>query len=173
MDQHIQLSANTFIDNSVVNFTAHQIEFLRKVASYASFNGITEPDLTASRKSGPFVLTYFHGTQRRSLLVGKYRTLPWPQAPQLYALRTQSIPGINRDVVKALSVFSLPADDNAPADVLGRLQWAHSHVIRHLVSPNPEGRPYETTQALYKLAVAAITIGNLKFSEEFHMRGEL
>ena len=33
MDEHIQLSANTFIDNSVVNFTAHQIEFLRKVAS--------------------------------------------------------------------------------------------------------------------------------------------
>ena len=82
----VQLSANTFIDNDVLKLSDHQIKEFQRIAGADGFGGLLEPDLMKTRTRGPLVITYIMQGKRRQMLLGMYRTMPWPQSHQFNAL---------------------------------------------------------------------------------------
>lgn len=164
MDEHIQLSAGTVIDNSVCKFTAHQIEFLRDIASKDGFNGLLAPDFNQSRASGPFVCTWLEGTKRRNAYVGRYRTMPHHMQPFQFAhLRYAQMPNWRRELVLANGKFTFPdIDNNDDEAVMGHL-YNEFDKLRVAID---DGQPYGPTKAAFHFAAQMVIFGNRAFAIE-------
>jgi hypothetical protein len=168
LDDIIQLSASTYIDNSVCHFTEHQIEKLRGIAGLQNFNGILEPDFTKSRTSGPFVCTWLAGTRRHQLVIGKYRTLPWPQKGQLSQLRAGQLTCWKPKIFGAISQFGFKDCSNDP-EYLKRMFAEDWKLLQALWNDEvPDAKDFAMTEQAHKLARNLLILGNLKFAEEFH-----
>lgn len=161
----IQLSANTYIDNDITNFTEHQIEFLRTIGSKPEFHGMLEPDLERKRSRGQFVCSWLEGSRRITMLVGLYRTLPWPQEGQLVQMRKTMMQESMERLTEARKSFSfINVDNNDPAaiqDYLNRMMAQWNEVMNY---GDEEGK----ANSSYHLASKFIIFGNMMFSKAFH-----
>ena len=149
----VQLSAGTFIDNDVLNFSEHQIKFLQDTASLPSFGGIVEPDLNKSRKRGPFVLTFFQGDHKRQMLVGLYRTMGFPQDKQLMRLRPQEE---TKTVLQCLNSFTFKENNDLDAQL--------DQVIAQVQQLKEERRHGAAFTLSYKTAARLLVLGNSHFA---------
>lgn len=160
----IQLSANTIIDNDVLNFTEHQIEFLRAVASKPSFQGLAEPDLNKSRKRGVVVVSWWEGTHQQYAHVGLYRTLGWPQSQQFRTLRNRSLGTEEQQrVMQALGTFTFRNEKNDTASIEAALD-KHINLFnesrRMYNAADSSMDPREVVRAAFFTARMLIIYGN-------------
>lgn len=105
----VQLSASTWIDNDVLNLSDHQIKELQRIAGSDGFSGLLEPNLMQSRARGPLVITYIVHNKRRQMLLGVYRTMPWPQSHQ-FAQINQKDAAWSGEKLRLLRVLKSPFD---------------------------------------------------------------
>lgn len=140
----IQISADTFIDNSVTKFTDFQIETLRRVGALSGFGGLIEPDLTKTRERGPLVIRFFQGSTVVAFIVGLYRSVTRVSSP------------LSPDEVKHNAAAYLPVKKSMEKRVFDDAAITHTPtVLRELVtnlfaeyivvSNKPDGNLQEAT----------------------------
>jgi len=153
----IQLSANTWIDNDVLNLSDHQVVELQRIASLPGFSGLLEPNLNQRRSRGPVVVTYLNGSRRVQMLLGVYRTMPWPQDQQFTQLHQRDV-AISAQKLVILKALKSPFNQ----ELGNSLEESTARVQRALQQVNA----METISPLNALEVAAVFIhhANLKLA---------
>lgn len=168
----IQLSASTMVDLSVCKLTAHQIEFLRKIAAKPAFAGLLEPDFTKTRASGPFVCTWLEGTRRHQALIGRYRTLPWPQRGQLAQLQVQMTTKWKPKLFAATGMYAFKDRSNDHDELRDSMKTQWQGLLEAWAGKGDLSTEFEFSNHCQRMARDLIILGNLAFAEEFTARAD-
>lgn len=166
----IQLSAGTEVDLSVCKLTPHQVEWLQKLASQSTFNGLLEPDFNQTRASGPFVCTWLSGTRRHQCLVGRYRTMPWPQRGQFAQLQAQNMSHNWKPLIfKAVGTYSFKDRPNDNDSLREEFEVAWAELLKAW-DERDQSKDFSFPHRVLRMARDMIVLGNLAFAEELTKR---
>jgi len=167
----IQLSAGTTVDLSVCKLTPHQIEWLQKLASHPSFNGLLEPDFDQTRASGSFVCTWLSGTRRHQALVGRYRTMPWPQRGQLAQLQAKTMShNWKPQLFKAVGTYSFKDRPNDFPSLREDFETRWQELMTAWDNRTDMTVEFAFPHKCLALAKDMIILGNLAFAQELTNR---
>lgn len=167
----IQLSAGTVVDLSVCKLTKHQVEWLQKLASQSSFNGLLEPDFNQTRASGPFVCTWLSGTRRHQCLVGRYRTMPWPQRGQFAQLQAQTMShNWKPQLFKAVGTYSFKDRPNDFGALRELFETSWQDLLEAWNTRTDTDNEFAFPHKCLEMAKDMIILGNLAFAEELTNR---
>lgn len=163
----IQLSAGTLVDLSVCKLTKHQVEWLQKLASSGTFNGLLEPDFNKTRASGPFVCTWLSGDRRHQALVGRYRTMPWPQNGQFRQLQAVTMShNWKPQLFKAVGTYAFKDRPNDFEILREQFETDWQKLLEAWDNRADRTKEFAFPHKCLSLAKDMIILGNLAFAEE-------